>query len=168
MAQAAPTTEAASKAQDPAYADAWQAVRNAHQTVVERIEGELSEAGLPGLAWYDVLVKLERSAEPVRPKDMLCQVSVTKSGLTRLLDRIGKAGLIERSYCPSDRRGTFLSITDEGRRVLSEMRPIRDRVFEEHFADSLTREEAEMLSEMLTRVSVSAIGLLEAEGDCEV
>jgi len=144
------------------------AVRNAHQTVVERIESELSDAGLPDLAWYDVLVKLERSASPVRPKEMLCQVSVTKSGLTRLLDRIEKAELIERSYCPSDRRGTFLSITKTGRETLAEMKPIRDRVFEEHFVDSFTHEEAEMLSEMLTRVSVSAIGLLEAEGNCEV
>jgi len=168
MAQAAPQIEQDSKGQDPAYPAAWQAVRNAHQTVVERIENELSEAGLPGLAWYDVLIKLERSAAPVRPKEMLCQVSVTKSGLTRLLDRIEKAGLIERSYCPSDRRGTFLSITKEGRRTLSGMRPIRDRIFDEHFTDLLSPEEAEALSEMLGRVTSSAVGRLEAGGDCEV
>ncbi len=168
MAQAAPSIERTGGTHDPAYAEAWQAVRNAHLSVVESIESELSKADLPALAWYDVLQMLDRSAAPVRPKEMLCHVSVTKSGLTRLLDRIEKAGLVERSYCPSDRRGTFLSITKAGRETLSRMKPIRDRVFEEHFVESFTTEEAELLREMMMRVSMSAIGLLEAEGECEV
>ncbi|MBK5231475.1 MAG: MarR family transcriptional regulator [Thermoleophilia bacterium] len=168
MAQAAPATTKTSKVDDPAYAAAWQAIRNSHLTVVERIESELSDSGLPDLAWYDVLVKLEVSAAPVRPKDMLCQVSVTKSGLTRLLDRIEKAGLIERSYCPSDRRGTFLSITNAGRSTLAEMKPIRDRVFDAHFVGSLSEAEAEVITELLSRVAASAVGELEAQGDCDV
>lgn len=168
MAQAALTTTTTSNADDPAYAAAWQTIRNSHMTVVERIESELSDAGLPDLAWYDVLVKLNASAAPVRPKDMLCQVSVTKSGLTRLLDRIEKAGLIERSYCPSDRRGTFLSITKEGRSTLAEMKPIRDRVFDKHFVDNLSEAEAEAITELLGRVAASAVGELEAHGECEV
>lgn len=81
---------------------------------------------LPPLAWYDVLVTVDARPAPVRPKDMLCQVSVTKSGLTRLLDRIEKAGLIERTYCPSDRRGTFIAITGAGKDTLAEMRPVRE------------------------------------------
>lgn len=136
--------------------------------MVERIEIDLSDANLPPLAWYDVLAKLNSTAAPVRPKDMLCQVDVTKSGLTRLLDRIEKAGLVERSYCPSDRRGTFLSITKAGRETLAEMKPLRDGVFEEHFVDSLSPEEAELVSEMLGRVAGSALGHLEDHGDCEV
>jgi len=168
MAQATTTPDRTTKADEPAYVSAWQAVRNAHQAVVERIEIDLSEAGLPPLAWYDVLAKLNSSAAPTRPKDMLCQVDVTKSGLTRLLDRIEKAELIERSYCPSDRRGTFLSITKTGRETLAAMKPIRDNVFEEHFTDSLTEEEADLISETLGRVASSAVGHLEAEGSCEV
>ncbi len=136
--------------------------------MVERIELDLSGAGLPPLAWYDVLAKLNSSASPLRPKDMLCQVDVTKSGLTRLLDRIEKAELIERSYCPSDRRGTFLSITKAGRETFNQMKPIRDKVFEEHFTDVLTEEEAGLVGEALRRVAGSAIGHLEAEHDCEV
>jgi len=168
MAQATTTSTRISKADSPAYVSAWQAVRNAHQTVVERIECDLSDAGLPTLAFYDVLTKLNSSAAPLRPKDMLCSVDVTKSGLTRLLDRIEKAGLVERSYCPSDRRGTFLSITKDGRETLAQMKPIRDAVFEEHFAANLTPEEADLLSDMLGRVAGSAVGELEAHGNCEV
>ena len=168
MAQATPTPTRTSKADEPAYVSAWQAVRNAHQTVVERIELDLAEAGLPGLAFYDVLTKLSSSAAPLRPKDMLCSVDVTKSGLTRLLDRIEKAGLVERSYCPSDRRGTFLSITKDGRETLGRMKPVRDAVFEEHFVSSLSEEEADLLGDMLSRVAGSAAGHLEEHGDCEV
>ncbi|MGK2956458.1 MAG: MarR family winged helix-turn-helix transcriptional regulator [Solirubrobacterales bacterium] len=168
MAQAAPTTKATSKVDDPAYAGAWQAIRNAHLAVDERIELELAAAELPGLGWYDVLARLELSASPLRPKDLLCHVSVTKSGLTRLLDRIEKAGLVERSYCPSDRRGTFLSITKEGRSTLAEMKPIRARVFERHVTDNLSPAEAEAISELLGPVSQSAIGELEAHDDCDV
>lgn len=168
MAQATTTPTRTSEADSPAYVSAWQAVRSAHQTMVERIELDLSEAGLPGLAFYDVLAKLSSSAAPLRPKDMLCSVDVTKSGLTRLLDRIEKAGLVERSYCPSDRRGTFLSITKDGRETLDQMKPIRDAVFEQHFVDSLSEEEAELLGDMLNRVAGSALGELEAHGDCNV
>jgi DNA-binding MarR family transcriptional regulator len=168
MAQATTTPNRTSQADEPAYVSAWQAVRNAHLAVVERIEIDLSDAGLPPLAWYDVLAKLNASAAPVRPKDMLCQVDVTKSGLTRLLDRIEKAELIERSYCPSDRRGTFVSITKAGRETFAEMKPIRDNVFEEHIVDSLSSEEADLVADLLKRVAQSAVGHLEEEGSCEV
>jgi DNA-binding MarR family transcriptional regulator len=168
MAQAAPSPERPSRADEPAYRDAWQALRHSHLALFERVESALSEADLPDLAWYDVLVQLDGSASPQRPKDLLGHVSVTKSGLTRLLDRIEKAGLIERSYCPSDRRGTFLSITKEGRKTLSQMKPVRDRVFDDHFVETLSTEDAEMVSELLGRVLTSTIGGLEEHGDCNL
>ena len=168
MAQAAPETQVTSTTEDPAYTAAWQAVRNTHLAVVEKVEIALADADLPGLAWYDVLARLNLSASPLRPKDLLCHVSVTKSGLTRLVDRIEKAGLVERSYCPSDRRGTFLTITKEGRKTLSDMQPIRDRVFDEHISNQLSPAEAEAVTELLGRVSASVLGELEAHGDCEV
>jgi len=150
------------------YREAWQALRHSHLTLFERVQSALSEAGLPDLAWYDVLAQLDASESAQRPKDLLGHVSVTKSGLTRLLDRIEKAGLIERSYRRSDRRGTFLSITREGRGVLSEIKPVRDRVFDEHFVESLTPEEAEMVSELLGRVLTSTVGEPEEQGDRQV
>lgn len=168
MAQAASESSVTSTTEEPAYTAAWQAIRSTHLVVVERIELALAEAGLPALAWYDVLARLNLSASPLRPKDLLCHVSVTKSGLTRLLDRIEKAGLIGRSYCDSDRRGTFVSITGEGRRTLSEMQPIRDRVFDEHLSSKLSPAEADAITELLGRVTASAVDELEAQGDCEV
>ena len=161
-----PVTEAA--ALPSSVEDAWQAVRATHQLISDRIGNELSEAGLPELAWHDVLARLDESPEPLRPKDLLCRVAVTKSGLTRLLDRIEASGLIERTSCPSDRRGTFIVITDDGRQTLAEMRPIRNRIFAEHFAETLSDAEAESLASMLGRVGDSFRAELEGDGRCEV
>ncbi|MCB0828281.1 MAG: MarR family transcriptional regulator, partial [Solirubrobacterales bacterium] len=76
---------------------AWRSVGSSYLILVEYIESRFARAGLPELAWFDVLAALEASEEPVRPRDLLCRVRVTKSGLTRLLDRIETEGLIRRS-----------------------------------------------------------------------
>jgi DNA-binding MarR family transcriptional regulator len=167
MVQATKSPETASSI-DATYESAWQALRGAHQVVVDRIGHELSDAGLPELSWHDVLARLDEADGPLRPRDLLCHVGVTKSGLTRLVDRIEAAGLLERSSCPSDRRGTFLSITEEGRETLASMRPIRDGVFREHFEGVLTEDEAGVLADSLGRVGASVRGELEAEGSCDL
>ena len=168
MNPAVSNTEVEVPALPATFEDAWQAVRATNQLLSDRVSIELSEAGLPELSWHDVLARLDECPEPLRPKDLLCRVGVTKSGLTRLLDRIEAAGLIERTSCPSDRRGTFIVITDDGRQTLSEMRPIRNRVFAEHFAGSLSLAEAQSLATMLGRVGASLRDELEGDGRCEV
>jgi DNA-binding transcriptional ArsR family regulator len=113
MFSMAPTTNVKETAAEPVaecYEDAWQSIRATHQILSDRVGVELSEAGLPELSWHDVLSRLDESPEPLRPRDLLCRVGVTKSGLTRLLDRIEAAGLVERLSCPSDRRGTWLAM----------------------------------------------------------
>jgi DNA-binding MarR family transcriptional regulator len=168
MSQALSGSTTAAPPLSASFEDAWQAVRATNQLLSDRIGHELSDAGLPELSWYDVLARLEDRPEPLRPKDLLCRVGVTKSGLTRLLDRIEAAGLIERTSCPSDRRGTFIVITDEGRQTLAAMRPIRNRIFAEHFAGSLSEADAEALTSMLARVGDSLRDELEGDGRCEV
>jgi DNA-binding MarR family transcriptional regulator len=153
---------------DGCYEDAWQSIRSTHQILSDRIGQELAEAGLPELAWHDVLARLNESADPLRPKDLLCRVGMTKSGLTRLLDRIESAGMIERRSCPSDRRGTWLTMTDEGTKTLAAMKPIRDRAFASHFVGEVTAWEARDLAGVLNRVSASVLGELEGEDCCEL
>ncbi len=168
MANASPEHSGTATRSDPVYAEAWQAIRGAHQVLADRIGRELSEAGLPELSWHDVLARLDAARDPLRPRDLLCHVGVTKSGLTRLLDRIEAAGLLERRICPSDRRGTFLAITDDGRETLAAMRPIRDRVFEQHFEGVLSRDDAAQVADSLGRVGASVRGELEADGACDL
>ena len=92
---------------------------------------------------------------------------MTKSGLTRLVDRIEKAGFLERTYCPSDRRGTFLVITEEGRTTLAKMQPVRERVFREGFIDLVDEDDAETVARVMNDVSQGIYESLNADGSCE-
>ncbi len=167
MAQAATANPSPEIESNPAHEEAFQAMRSAYLLISERFEKELAEADLPDLGFFGVLLALDDAPEPSRPRDLLCKVNVTKSGLTRLVDRIEKAGLLERTYCPSDRRGTFLVITDQGRETLARMEPIRERVFRESFIDLVSEEEAETVGQILTRVSNGIYTTLNADGSCD-
>ena len=167
MAQEAVKVKERNATPDSAHEAAFQAMRSAYLLLSERFEKELAEADLPDLGFYGVLLALSESAEPARPRDLLCKVNVTKSGLTRLVDRIEKAGLLERTYCPSDRRGTFLVITDQGRATLGKMQPVRERVFREGFIDLVDEADAETVARAMTEVSHGIYESLNAEGDCE-
>ena len=142
-------------------------MRSAYLLLSERFEKELAEAGLPDLGFYGVLLALSEAPEPSRPRDLLCKVNVTKSGLTRLVDRIEKAGLVERTYCPSDRRGTFLVITDQGRETLAKMQPVRERVFREGFVDLVEEEDAATVARVMAEVSEGIYEALNADGSCD-
>lgn len=150
-----------------AHEEAFKAMRSAYLLVSERFEKELAEAGLPDLGFFGVLLALSEESKPSRPKDLLRKVNVTKSGLTRLVDRIEKAGLVERTYCPSDRRGTFLVITDQGRETLAQMLPVRERVFRENFIDLVDEEDAETVARVMNNVANGAYESLNEDGACE-
>ncbi len=167
MAQALAKETERTDLPDSAHEAAFQAMRSTYLLISERFEKELAEAGLPDLGFYGVLLALSESSKPARPRDLLCKVNVTKSGLTRLVDRIEKAGLLERTYCPSDRRGTFLLITEEGRETLARMQPVRERVFREGFVDLVAEEDAETVARVMTEVSNGIYESLNADGACE-
>ena len=137
-----------------------QAIRSllrARTTLVDRLETALRADDQPPLAWYDVLCALDDADERgVRPRDLAYAVALTPSGLTRLLDRISAAGLVERTVCDTDRRGFTVTLTDSGRETLELMRPVYLREVEAGFAELLTEEEAAQLRDVLERVSTSA------------
>ena len=167
MAQSTATEATLIAPADSAYEAAFTAMRSTYLLISERFEKELAEAGLPDLGFYGVLRALSENQDPSRPRDLLCKVNVTKSGLTRLVDRIEKAGLVERTYCPSDRRGTFLVITEEGRETLARMMPVREKVFRESFIDLIDEEDAETVARALNAVSEGIYQSLNADGSCE-
>lgn len=141
----------------PAGLAAWRAFLEAHARVSEVLARELREAeGLP-LAWYDVLVQLsEADDHELRMQGLADAVLLSKSGLTRLVDRMEEAGLVERRRCPDDRRGTLARMTDAGYERLRETAPTHLRGVREHFVDVLSGEEAAVLQRALTRVAERA------------
>ena len=83
---------------------AWRALLNAHARVTARVESALAEAGLPPLSWYDVLWPLHRApGRRLRVGALAEQVTLSRTGLTRLLDRVERDGLIGRRPAPEDR-----------------------------------------------------------------
>ena len=87
-----------------------------------RLETVYRDHGLePG--WHDVLATLRRSGGTLRPTDLTNASMLTSSGTTKRLDKLEAAGLIARGPDPGDRRGTLISLTAEGRRLIDALTP---------------------------------------------
>lgn len=141
----------------PAQLAAWRAFLEAHAHTTELLARELrDEVDLP-LSWYDVLVHLHEAEEHrLRMQELADRVLLSKSGLTRLIDRMERAGLVDRAACPSDRRGTFAELTPHGLDTLRNSAPTHLRGVREHFAALLSDEEAQVLEAALDRVASAA------------
>ena len=132
---------------------AWRSFLQSHTLVVARVEGRL-EAGL-GLpfTWYDVLYQLSEAPDRrLRMHELAEAVLLSRSGLTRTVDRIEAAGLVARQAIPGDRRSMHVVLTDAGRERLAAAIPIVTRAVRELFAAQVSEEEAENLVRILGRV----------------
>lgn len=125
----------------------------AHQQVSELLNKDLvDERELP-LAWYEVLLQLSVSDDGrLRLQDLADQVLYSRSGLTRLIDRMESAEFVSREPCEDDKRGTYAVLTPQGKRALRRAAPTHLRGIEEHFFSKLSTEEIELLGEAMTKV----------------
>ena len=95
----------------------------------------------------------EGPLEGIRPTELAEQAGLTKSGLTRALDRLETQHLIERRVCPSDARGQLIVMTTQGQRVLKRSAPAHFRSIARNFADHLTDREIEVITTAMERVA---------------
>src|SRR5207244_11552123 len=101
----------------------WRAFVRAGAASTLALEAALAETGVSN-SEYDVLVNLASAPrDGLRPTDLAERVLITKSGLTRLLDRLVERGYIDRRPCPSDRRGQLIVLTQDGRRAFRRAAP---------------------------------------------
>ena len=130
----------------------WITLLVAHARATERVGRRVEgEGGLP-LDWYHVLVALEHAPEGrLRMGELGEHVMLSRSGLTRLVDRIEEAGLVERHLCPHDRRAFETILTAKGREAREKSWPIYARAIAEGFGSRYSEKEAQQLSELLTR-----------------
>ena len=142
--------------------EAWRALLVTHAALVRRLNEELEqERGLP-LGWYEVLLHLNEAPQgSLRMGDLARRALLTPSGLTRLVDRMEKAGLVERQACGDDRRGSWATLTPAGRKKLKESSPVHVRGVDQYFARHLTKEEAKALTKTLGKM------LADVRGDCQ-
>jgi DNA-binding MarR family transcriptional regulator len=91
------------------------------------------------LAEFDVLIQLRLAPDRrLRMTELSDRVRLSRSGLTRLVDRLVQAGLVKRTRCASDRRGTFATLTPAGSSRLRRARPVHFRGIREHFGKRLS------------------------------
>lgn len=131
----------------------WRQFLEAHAVVVGALEAELDEArGLP-LAWYDVLVALQETPDHrLRMQDLARRVLFSRSGLTRLVDRMVDAGYVARERCADDRRGTYAVLTGVGAQCLRDASGVHLRGVRDHFARHLDADDVAALSAALGRI----------------
>lgn len=133
---------------------AWRKFLTAHVLLIERIERDLAQADLPPLSWYDVLFALSEAPEQkLRLHELAQSVLLTRSNLTRLVDRLEVAGLIHREKCSSDRRGAFAVMTEEGYKMCDQMWVIYSQGIEKYFACHLDVSEVKFLIKILDKIT---------------
>jgi DNA-binding MarR family transcriptional regulator len=108
------------------------------------------------LAEHHLLAVLDAAASTgIRPTELAAASTLTKSGLTRAVDRLESEGLIERRVCPSDGRGQLVALTAKGRQRLRRAAPEFFRSIARHFADHLTDRETETLATAFERIAAA-------------
>lgn len=142
--------------------NAWHTFLTAHARLIERLEAELQlQRGL-SLSWYDVLVQLQEAPhDRLRMTELADAVLLSKSGLTRLVDRMCADGLVERIPDPDDKRGTFVQLTKTGLACLRDAAPVHLRGVQQHFGEYLSDAESHALAAALRKV-VDGLATLEA------
>lgn len=116
------------------------------------LDAELEAAvGLP-FRWYDVLVHLEEAGHGAPMNEVASRILASKSGLTRVIDKMEKAGLVRRERPEEDRRVVLVFMTEQGGKTLKEARRHHRDGIRRHFTSHLTAEELESLATMLEKV----------------
>lgn len=138
---------------DEAQLAVWRGFLEAHATVIRKLERDLmDQAGVP-LTWYDVLVHLfEAPQGRLRHQVLADSLLLSRSGVTRLVDRMVDAGLVCREASAEDRRVSYVCLTPEGRATLDRAGPGHIHSVAEHFARHLRGPETAALASFFTRL----------------
>jgi len=130
----------------------WRTFLEASFALIDILDAELQEQQGISLRWYDVLVHLEEAEHGVRMNELASRILASKSGLTRVIDRMEEAGLVERQRPADDRRVIEIVMTPAGRRALANARGVHRRGIDEHFAQHLSKRDFDSLSRALEKV----------------
>lgn len=133
---------------------AWTSLVTANRVLLEKIEKALKDAGLPQLGWYDALLEIDKAdATGIRPFELKERLLLPQYGMSRLLDRMAKAGLVDRREVEDDGRGQIIRLTDKGRTTRQAMWPIYAGVLIRSVEQRLSKEEATELARLLRKLT---------------
>jgi DNA-binding MarR family transcriptional regulator len=144
-----------------AAVQAWARLVRVSGALLDAVEAELKTAGFPPLAWYDALLELDRAPEGrLRPFELERRMLLPQYSTSRLVDRLERAGLLERLRCPVDGRGFHVSITAAGRELRRRMWPAYAAAIERHIGSKMGCSDAQKLAELLGRLAAGCDGSL--------
>jgi len=131
----------------------WRLFLTAHVRVVAQIEAKLAAAKLPPIEWYDVVFALKEMPDRrLRLSELADRLLLSRSNLTRLVDRLEKEGLLYREACPDDRRGMFAVLTAAGLTLQQQMWEVYAAGIAEYFGDALDDAEVEVMQQAMRKV----------------
>ncbi len=135
---------------------AWRLYFESALALTDVLDAELErDAGIP-LRWYDALVHLEEAPEGLRMNELAERILYSKSGFTRVVDRLEEAGLVRRVRPDNDRRSILVLLTDQGRETMARARRHHRHAIEQHFSRHLTDADVKALTRALDKLSVHA------------
>jgi DNA-binding MarR family transcriptional regulator len=135
---------------------AWRLFFESALALLDVLDAELEQVvGIPQ-RWYDVLVHLEESPQGVPMNELAERILYSKSGFTRVVDRMEEAGLVRRARLENDRRTILIVLTDKGTETLKRARRHHRDGIERHFSQHLTDADVKALTRALEKVSTHA------------
>ncbi|MEU0565919.1 MarR family transcriptional regulator [Nonomuraea sp. NPDC005983] len=135
----------------------WRMLQRAQVRITRYLEAELLVAHDLPLASYDVLMQLAEAPERrLRMNDLAGRVLLSRSGLTRLIDRLQRDGLVAREACANDARGLFAVLTDAGADRLVEATPTYLHGIRSQFLDMLGQGEIGQVRAMLAKLDLTS------------
>ena len=138
---------------DEEQARGWRDFVQTFGTVMRQLDQDMQADQDTPLAWFDVLVHLNEAPEGrLRMHELAESLVLVPSSLTRLVDRMRSAGLVERKPCPEDRRVVYCVITAEGKGAYNRVSPEHNGRVQERFMQYLNREDVEALRRIFSKV----------------
>jgi len=137
---------------------AWRGLLRVHAALAKSLDAELAAAHDLPLTSYEVLIALQAApGHKLRMSELADSVLLSRSGMTRLVDRLEREGLLERDHCPADGRGCFAVLTDTGAELLADARPTHLGGVREKFLSQFSEDELRILAGFWERVLPGAV-----------
>jgi DNA-binding MarR family transcriptional regulator len=148
-----PVTRSTATELSPAELRAWRGMLRVHSRLVKALDAQLEREHELPLTSYEVLLRLaDAEGGRMRMCDLADSILLSRSGLTRLVDRLERDGLLVRVACADDARGSYASLTQGGRRKLDESRATHLQGVRELYLDHFSPEELETLGRLWDRL----------------
>jgi DNA-binding MarR family transcriptional regulator len=136
---------------------AWEGFLRAHATIMRALSGELEQADAMSMSSYDVLLQLARAPKRrLRMTELAEAVVLSPSGLTRLVERLEREGLVARIKSAHDAHGAYATLTDRGRARLRKATRTHLTGIRQHFLSQITPRELQILGDIWQRLLTQA------------